>query len=87
MRPRSCIPRPPPHAPTPFRARTPLAHFPCSFAPSAEHPRPLSRPARAPRQFYRSSWFRCRYADAVESPTVFVALVSSALSPATWNAP
>jgi hypothetical protein len=29
----------------PFRALTPLAHFPCSFVPSVEHPRPLSCPA------------------------------------------
>jgi hypothetical protein len=32
----------------PFRARGPLAHFPCSVAPSIELSLPLSRPARAP---------------------------------------
>jgi hypothetical protein len=35
--------------PDPFIARTLLAHFPCSFVLSAEHPRPLSRPTRASR--------------------------------------
>jgi hypothetical protein len=36
--------------PRPIRARTPLVHFPHSFAPTAELSRPLSRPAHTTRQ-------------------------------------
>jgi hypothetical protein len=55
----------PPLEPAP---RSPTS--PCSFAPSTEHPRPLSRPARAPRQLRRrSTMFAARYTVVAEPPS------------------
>jgi hypothetical protein len=47
--------RPPPHALAPLEPAPRSPTSPYSFAPSAEHSRPLSRPARATRQLCRRS--------------------------------
>jgi hypothetical protein len=61
---------------------------PRSLAPSAKPPRPLSRSARVTRELrHRPPTSVARSTVAVELPTVSVALVSSALSPDTWNTP
>jgi hypothetical protein len=84
MRPRLCIFRPPSHALAPLELAPRSPTFPCSIAPSAEH----SRPARAPRQLrHHSPTSTARSTVTVELPAAPVAPVSSALSPATWNAP
>jgi hypothetical protein len=57
-RPRPRNPRPPPHALAPLEPAPRSPTSPCSFMPSAEHSRPLSRPAHAPKQFYRSFYGR-----------------------------
>jgi hypothetical protein len=55
MRPCPRVFRPPPHAPTPLEPAPHSPTSPCSFAPSAKHPRPLCRPACASRQLRRHS--------------------------------
>jgi hypothetical protein len=86
--PRPRVLRPPPHALAPLEPVPRSSTSPCSFAASVEHSRSLSRLARAPRQFRRCSPMSAAHSTvAVELPAASVALVSSALSPATWNAP
>jgi hypothetical protein len=61
---------------------------PRSLAPSAKPPRPLSRSARVTRELrHRPPTSVARSTVAVELPAASVALVSSALTPATWNTP
>jgi hypothetical protein len=86
--PRPRNPWPPPHALAPLEPTPRSPTSPCSFVPSAEHSHPLSRPTRTPRQFRRcSSTSTARSTVTVELPAAYVASISSALSPATWNAP
>jgi hypothetical protein len=66
--------------PRPFRPRAPLAHSPCSFAPSAELSRPLSRSTHTTSQVPPPL---TEDRDHRSVPVAFVASVSSASPLAT----
>jgi hypothetical protein len=74
------------HLRTPSTPLEPVSRSPtspCSFAPSVEHPRPLSRPARASRQLRRHSPKSIARSTIAVSPLVCLVRAHRSLPRAT----